>query len=262
MIQDVLERRFFKSQIEARAKNGKKVISGYAAVFGAPSDPLLGFKERCVYGMFARALAEKQDVKFLVNHNPDLLLARSTNNTLRLSEDSYGLNFDCDIPDTTLGADTFELIRTGIMSACSFSFIPRKQRWVSDDGGDAKTRELLDVDLMDCSSVTYPCYAATAVSTKSFLFPDEDNEDEENERMVPLDGLYGLYPARTVQMFPGGAPIDVEVRAALHQLKWKADLDNGLARFTRESRKRTKEKEIQEQADRNSRIHRLHTSLM
>lgn len=257
-----LERRFIKSQIEARSTNGKKVISGYAAVFNSPSDPMLGFKEKCCQGMFSRALEEGQDCKFLVNHDPSLLLARTTNNTLRLLQDSYGLHFDCDIPDTTLGADTYELIRTGIMSACSFSFIPRKQRWVRDADSDEKTRELLDVDILDASCVTYPCYPATSVGANSFLdFEELEDPDTNMGRMVPLDGLHGLYPARTVQMFPCGAPIDIEVRAALHQLRWKADLEIGLARFTRQSRQRTKEKEIQEKADRDSRLHRLHTSL-
>ena len=38
------------------------------------------------------------------------VLGRTTAGTLRLSEDSRGLKFECDLPDTTAGRDTYESV--------------------------------------------------------------------------------------------------------------------------------------------------------
>jgi HK97 family phage prohead protease len=161
---------------ELRAKTGDKPgIEGYAAVFNQRSQNLGGFRETIVPGAFSRALKEDQDVRALVNHDPNQVLGRTKSGTLQLSEDKKGLRFSVDMPDTQTARDLMTSIARGDVDQCSFAFSVRKQAW--GDGQDDDTgekiaiRELHDVDLFDVSAVTYPAYPQTSVDTRS-LFPD------------------------------------------------------------------------------------------
>jgi len=116
------------AQIRARARaaEAKPGVTGYAAVFNQVAD-LGWFKESIAPGAFARALSEKQDVRCLQNHDANLLMGRTKNGTLRLAEDSTGLKFDCDFPDTQPARDLHVLLERGDMDQCSFGFTVRKQ---------------------------------------------------------------------------------------------------------------------------------------
>lgn len=151
---------------ELRAKGGN-AIEGYAAVFNSQSEDLGGFRESIRPGAFSRAIREKQDVRCLFNHNSDTILGRTRSGTLRLLEDSTGLQFNCDLPDTQAGRDVREMIRRGDINQCSFGFVAQDDTW----SRDGKTRELVDVDLFDVSPVTYAAYPQTSVSARS-LWPD------------------------------------------------------------------------------------------
>jgi len=192
-----LERRILKAtEVRAEKDGDQKVLTGYAAKFNKLSENLGGFREAIKPGAFKRALAEKQDVKMLVNHDPNLVVGRSGSN-LDLSEDKTGLKFRVVLPNTQVANDLHENVRAGIMDQCSFGFIPQSETWTNQrDGGyadvsgnsgnqgiedkQAIVRELNDVDLKDISAVTYPAYpdtevkaraALTAVEIRS-LFPD------------------------------------------------------------------------------------------
>lgn len=78
------------------------MIDGYAATFDKRSKILYEdrkfFYEVLKPGSFRSALeAEDSDVVFVRNHNPDQVLARTTNGTLQLKEDERGLYFRAEI---------------------------------------------------------------------------------------------------------------------------------------------------------------------
>ena len=77
------EYRVFK--IEYRAPDGASPrAEGYAAVFNSETD--LGYyREKIAPGAFTRALAEKQDVRCLFNHDPNHVLGRTKNGSARQS---------------------------------------------------------------------------------------------------------------------------------------------------------------------------------
>lgn len=156
----------FISGAELRAIGGNG-IEGYAAVFNSPSGDLGGFTETIKPGAFTRAIKTRQDVRALFNHNPNAIIGRTKSGTLRLSEDSAGLHFACDLPDTQLGRDVRASIKRGDIDGCSFGFIARSDSWNTQ----GTERQLLDVDLLDVGPVTYPAYTATSVSARS-LWPD------------------------------------------------------------------------------------------
>jgi HK97 family phage prohead protease len=131
-------------------------------VFGATAD-LGNFKETIRRGAFARGIAEREDCHCLFNHDANAILGRVGSGTLALAEDSRGLRFSCELPNTSIGSDVLESVKRGDISGCSFGFMCRKDSWSSDGG----TRELQDVALLDVGPVTYPAYEATTVQARS-----------------------------------------------------------------------------------------------
>jgi len=168
-----IERRFVSADI--RQSGNDNALRGYAAKFGKRSQNLGGFREKIALGAFDRALSEGQDVRALVNHDPNLVLGRVSSKTLRLSQDSVGLKFDCDLPDTSYARDLRASIQRGDISQCSFAFSVLSDDWTQEDdeetGERIAVRTLRDLDLLDVSAVTYPAYEDTEVYARS-LFPD------------------------------------------------------------------------------------------
>lgn len=169
------ERRISVSKLTTRAAgDGTNVIRGHAAVYNSLSQDLGGFREFIRFNAFYRALQSNPDVRCLFNHNPDLILGRTTSGTLRLSDDGVGLAIECDMPDTNVANDLIESIRRGDVSQMSFGFRCTLDNWFygSDYVGpesvdpDEVIRELVDIDLDqgDCSPVVYAAYLATDVS--------------------------------------------------------------------------------------------------
>jgi len=108
-----MEKRFQVTEVRAVKNGDKRTITGYAARYNVLSCDLGGFRERIASGAFKRILATNPDVVCLFNHSDNAVLGRTTTGTLRLSEDSRGLKFECDLPDTTAGRDTYESVQRG-----------------------------------------------------------------------------------------------------------------------------------------------------
>ena len=140
-------------------------IVGYAAVFDSPSGDLGGFTETIDRHAFDGVInARNLDVVCLFNHKNDNLLGRKAAHTLRLSIDSRGLRYECDVPNTNLGCDVYELLKRGDVSTSSFSFISKRDEWQIEPNG-AMRRRILEVgDLIDVSPVTWPAYPTTSAA--------------------------------------------------------------------------------------------------
>jgi HK97 family phage prohead protease len=180
-----MERRAFIAS-ELRAATGRK-IKGVAAKYDVLSRDLGGFKERIKRGAFASAIRSGQDVKFLFNHNPSAILGSTKAGTLSLRDTSTGLEFEADMPDTTVGRDTYESIKRGDINSCSFSFAlgaRSDEEWGDELDQDEdnpmavnkgehrsriKVRNLINIpNLFDVSAVTYPAYPnGTSVDARS-----------------------------------------------------------------------------------------------
>jgi HK97 family phage prohead protease len=165
---DKMERRFVPAtELRAAAdEEGPVVIEGYAAVFNTLSEELFGFREKIAPGAFKTALDRPDDVRALHNHDPNIVLGRSTANTLTLSEDDTGLRFRCELPDTSQARDLAVSIGRGDINQCSFGFITKGEEWeFNTDGPDIRT--ITDVELFDVSTVAYPAYTDTSVALRS-----------------------------------------------------------------------------------------------
>ena len=171
-------RTFNVSDIEVRNDDGKNVVVGYGAVFNSESNDLGGFVEYIADGAFDGRLED--DVRFLINHD-GLPLARTTNNTLRLSVDERGLKYEADMPDTTLANDLMTLLRNGTISQSSFAFTVEEDSWENVDGRNIRTINKVS-RLYDVSSVTYPAYSEAG----SFALRSLENWQKEQEK-IKLD---------------------------------------------------------------------------
>jgi HK97 family phage prohead protease len=180
-----IEHRMFKAELRTNA-DGEPEITGYAAVFNVATD--LGFfHEEIAPGAFSRALAEKQDVRCLMNHDPNRVLGRTKNGTLTLAEDNTGLKFKNTPPDTQLGKDCHTLVKRGDIDQCSFAFVVKSEDVTYGDNGDC-LRTVKDVDLMDVSIVTYPAYESTSCEARSLADVAEQCKKKSKDLGTKPDG--------------------------------------------------------------------------
>ena len=148
---------------ELRVAAGESAtIVGAAAVFRSYSQNLGGFVEQIEGRAFDDVLDD--DVVALVNHDPNLLLARSGAGSLRLTTDDDALRYEIDLdlsdPD---GVSAAAKVRSGAMPGSSFSFV------VADDGDSWSLTEqgfpLRTISrigrLYDVGPVTRPAYKGT-----------------------------------------------------------------------------------------------------
>lgn len=164
-----LERRILNpDDVELRisSEDGKPAhLVGYAARFNRDSEDLGGFIERIKPGAFTEAL-KGADIRALKNHDANLLLGRTTANTLGLAENSRGLKFDITMPDTTAGRDTAKEVERGDISGCSFSFQVKDEEWDEKDGQLYRTIHSV-ARIGDVGPVTFPAYPDTSVAVRS-----------------------------------------------------------------------------------------------
>jgi len=160
-LSNIIERRFYVD-VELRVDDEENGITGYAAVFNKYSQDLGFFKEKIQPGAFKKTIKEN-DIRALINHDPNLIIGRTKNKTLELWEDDKGLGFNVKLPDTSYANDLRISIERKDITQNSFGFQTVQDEW-SNDGSK---RTLLEVKLFDVSPVTFPAYTQTSVKLRS-----------------------------------------------------------------------------------------------
>ncbi|GJE72156.1 HK97 family phage prohead protease [Methylorubrum podarium] len=150
------------AEIEVRAKGRR--LEGHAALFGVEtriSGPRGLFWETIRAGAFAASLRAR-DVLALRDHDPTRVLARTKSGTLRLAEDSTGLQFEIALSDSTEARDVLALVERGDAGGMSFAFDAEDEDWQGD------RRELRSVTLHEISVVSaWPAYPGTIVQARA-----------------------------------------------------------------------------------------------
>ncbi|MGD1080391.1 MAG: HK97 family phage prohead protease [Candidatus Sulfotelmatobacter sp.] len=154
--------------VSFRSDDSKFELHGLVASYGVQTDVSGQFTEQIAPGAFTRALREKQDVRILLNHNPDVVLARTGSGTADLFDSKEGLR--CVIrldPTNTKHAEVYSAVKRGDINQMSFAFkpAPNGDRWEQRNGKPLRT--LIDLDLFDASVVTFAQYKeGTSVSAR------------------------------------------------------------------------------------------------
>jgi len=120
------------SDVHIREANGEeqsRTITGYAILFGVPSDPIWSDEDSEAREVIDKTAVTKElldscDIKFTMFHDRQLILARSRNGTgtLKYNVDEKGVSFEFDAPNTVDGDKALELVRRGDIAGCSFMF--------------------------------------------------------------------------------------------------------------------------------------------
>lgn len=140
-------------------------ISGYAIRFNTVTE-IGGYFRELVRPEAVKDGIQGADIRALWNHNSDMPIGRTKNGTLSLVKDPQGLRFTVTPPDTSWGRDALESVKRGDVSGMSFGFYTNKERW-TEEKDKTPLRELLDIELLEVSPVTFPAYPTTTAQARS-----------------------------------------------------------------------------------------------
>lgn len=159
----------FEIRAEENEEHGH-FLTGRPIVFGQRAD--LGWFDE-VIDAGALDVTDLKDVRFLVNHNVDMIpLARSRNNTdnstMQMSVDGDGMVIRVDL-DTENNADAkslYSAVGRGDISGMSFMFSVDKDSW-DDIDSEHPTRHVRSIArVLEVSAVTFPAYSQTSIQTR------------------------------------------------------------------------------------------------
>lgn len=202
-----LERRYAPRgtvEFRAAAKSGSAgVLVGYALKYDTLSRNLGGFVETIAPGTFDKSLADGGDVLVRYNHDDNMLLGRTASGTARLIPDEVGIQYEVDLPDTTVGRDVAALAERGDVYQSSFAFYTVEDEWSMTENG-FPLRTLRAAQLVDVAPVNSPAYLDTSSGLRSLA----------EKRGLPLDEVTHAAAENRLGELLSPAPVDDEVRVS------------------------------------------------
>lgn len=159
----------FEIRAEENEEHGH-FLTGRPIVYGQRTN--LGWYDEIIE-QGALDLTDLKDVRFLVNHNTDMIpLARSRNNTehstMQMTVDSDGMviRADVDTENNTDARNLYSAVARGDISGMSFMFSVDSDSW-DDIESDHPTRHIRAISrVMEVSAVTFPAYSQTSIQTR------------------------------------------------------------------------------------------------
>ena len=159
---------------EIRAENNDKHgdhITGRPIVYDSKTD--LGYFDEIIE---AGALdkANLKDVRFLVNHNTEMIpLARSRNNNdnstmqMTVDKEGMGIRVNLDTENNSEAKNLYSAIKRGDITGMSFMFTIDGEEWENLET-DHPTRRIKSIgQVFEVSAVTFPAYEATEISARN-----------------------------------------------------------------------------------------------
>lgn len=183
----------FEVRAEENEQHGH-FLSGRPIVFGQRTN--LGWYDEIIEAG-ALDTTDLKDVRFLVNHNTDMIpLARSRNNnensTMQMSVDADGMAIRVDL-DTENNADAkslYSAVGRGDITGMSFMFVVDKDSW-DDADTDHPTRHVRSIrQVIEVSAVTFPAYSQTSIQTRGIadaLDSAKASLDSEKARLAEIE---------------------------------------------------------------------------
>jgi HK97 family phage prohead protease len=158
---------------EVRAENNEEhgnFLEGRPIVYDSRTN--LGWYEEIIE-KGALDKTDLKDVRFLVNHNTDMIpLARSRNNTvnstMQMSVDEKGMliRVDLDTENNAEAKSLYSAVERGDIDGMSFMFVVDKDMW-EDIDTEHPTRHILGIDkVFEVSAVTFPAYEDTSIQAR------------------------------------------------------------------------------------------------
>ena len=159
---------------ESGSGDGSLHLQGHAAVFDQLSHDLGGFRERITPGAFRDVLEHDPDVHLVHQHDMGRVMARTTSQTLELSEDDTGLRVWASLdPQITYVADLARAMERGDVDQMSFAFTVGRDSWTIEHEDDDDERVIRTIErvagLYDVSVVAQGAYPQTDASLRGLL---------------------------------------------------------------------------------------------
>lgn len=158
---------------EVRAEENEErghILTGRPIVFGQRTD--MGWYDEIIE-QGALDETDLKDVRFLVNHNTDMIpLARSRNNTdnstmqMTVDQDGMGIRVDLDVENNAEAKSLYSAVARGDISGMSFMFTVGRDAW-DDVDSEHPTRRIRSLQkVFEVSAVTFPAYSQTSIQTR------------------------------------------------------------------------------------------------
>ncbi len=181
--------KFTALETRAEGERVKRVLRGYAILFNVETKVYDYWNGEITEVILPTALdgVSLDNLYLLRSHDPDKVLGRNGVN-MRVEVDEIGLFFECEVPDTQIGRDTYTEVETGIIDGMSFGFI-------SSDlvNHETKKRTITQFDALPEITITsFPYYEEASVVAQSKTANDEaeaakkKQEEEERAKFIKM----------------------------------------------------------------------------
>ena len=180
-----------ETRVDEKQEGGKKlVLRGYPILFNTETNIYDFWYGEVRETILPTALngTDLTDVYLITGHNiePDKVLGRNNVN-MRMEVDDTGLFFECQLPNTQLARDIYNLIEEGIVDGMSFGFT------CSDEVNETtKTRTITHIDeLFEVTITPFPAYKEASVIVQKQRTKEEQEklakEQEEAQARVEAE---------------------------------------------------------------------------
>lgn len=159
----------FEIRAETDEQHGS-ILTGRPIVYDSRTD--LGWYDE----MIARGAltdTDLKDVRFLINHNTDMVpLARSRNNnansTMQMSIDDEGMaiRVDLDTENNAEARNLYSAVERGDIDGMSFMFTVDSDTWENIDSAHPFRTINKIGKVMEVSAVTFPAYEQTSITAR------------------------------------------------------------------------------------------------
>ena len=162
-----LEQRSFDTDFEIRTEGDVAFIAGYAAKFNTLSRNLGGFIETIAPGFFNETINRGIDVAATANHNPNILLGKTSNGTLKLKIDDTGFHYEAqgNLKKQSVRDLVADIERRDVTQS-SFGFKLVDDSWGATEE-NYPLRTLVSGLTYDVGPATLPVYVDTSVALRS-----------------------------------------------------------------------------------------------
>lgn len=196
-----LERRNYQFEVRAEeGEDGIKLLTGRPIVYNSLTDIGGWFQEEIVRGALNET--DLTDVRFLVNHNTDMIpLARSRrnngNSTMQMTVDTEGLflnKIELDAENNSDARALYSAVQRGDLDGMSFMFSVEEEEW-DYANPDYPTRRITKIgSVVEVSAVTFPAYDSTFIDARSKEALESakaalERAKEQREQSVDTDSL-------------------------------------------------------------------------
>lgn len=166
-----LEKRYYSCEVRAESSEKGANITGRPIVYDSVTD--LGYFDE-VIEKGALDSTDLKDVRFLVNHNTDMIpLARSRRNNgnstmmLRVIPEGLEMMASVDVENNATARELISAIDRGDISGMSFMFSIDDEEWENLET-EHPTRRIKKIgSVVEVSAVTFPAYEATSINARS-----------------------------------------------------------------------------------------------